>query len=109
MRVRSRLDANHRAIVEGLRDMGCSVLDLSQLGSGIPDILVGVRGQDHLLEIKSLDANGRMSEGAKRSSARQMAWGSMWRGHPVRVVSTLGEALSAVGVRVGSNRGLHGG
>lgn len=99
MRVRARRDANHRDIVEGLRDAGCSVLDLSQLGHGVPDILVGSRGTNYLLEIKSLNERLKMSDGAARSLVRQQAWFTMWRGGEVRVVTSLSEALNAVGVR----------
>ena len=105
MRRLARKDKNHSAIVEALRYAGCSVLDLSQLGRGVPDILVGRNGSDQLVEIKSLDDRMKMSSGAERSLARQIAWSNMWRGKPVRIVSTASEALNAVGVLTAGIRG----
>jgi hypothetical protein len=44
MRAR-RVDANHAQLSEAFRALGCAVLDLSQLGRGVPDLLVGVPGR----------------------------------------------------------------
>ena len=104
VRRRPGLDLNHRAIVSGLRAAGCSVLDLSSVGGGCPDILVGARGRDHLLEIKHL-TNGKLTPGAKKSAVGQKEWHDRWRGHPVRVVYSLHEALNAVGIRTAPPKG----
>lgn len=63
------------------------------MGRGVPDLLVGFRGANLLLEIK---------DGAKQPSKRQLtpdeaAWHAKWRGQ-VCVVETLAEALAAVGL-----------
>jgi hypothetical protein len=51
-------DRNHQEIVQGLVKLGFSVLDLAAVGSGCPDILVGITADDGtkynvLMEIKS--------------------------------------------------------
>jgi hypothetical protein len=43
-----RTDLNQQDIIDALRQLGCSVRDLSQIGKGLPDILVGYRGKNYL-------------------------------------------------------------
>ncbi len=54
-RLHGRTDANHSAIVEALRGIGASVVSLADLGGGIPDLLIGFRGVNLLLEVKDGD------------------------------------------------------
>lgn len=79
-----RLDANHVAIREGLRAVGATVNEKGPL-----DLLVGFRGTNYLLEVKT--AKGKLR-------ASQSAFLEAWRGHAV-VVRTLDEALAAIGWR----------
>ena len=52
MRQRGRTDNNHQEIMDYLRKtMGAQVQDLSGVGKGCPDLLVGWRGVDFLLEV----------------------------------------------------------
>ncbi len=53
--IHGRTDANHSAIVEALRGIGASVVSLADLGGGIPDLLIGFRGVNLLLEVKDGD------------------------------------------------------
>ena len=86
MRTAARTDNNHREIVEGLRQAHRSVLDLSGVHKGCPDILVGFQGINYLLEIKS-------SKKAKLTPA-QVEFHSAWRGQRLVVIS-LEEAIEA--------------
>ena len=52
MRRAARVDDNHAKIVASLRLVGCTVLDLSAVGQGCPDIMVGLAGVNYLIEIK---------------------------------------------------------
>lgn len=54
MRKRGRIDENHKEIVCALRKLGMSVINLSSLGGGTPDLLVGY-GINFLLEIKKTE------------------------------------------------------
>ena len=53
MRTRGKVDANHKEIVTALRKAGCTVQSLAAIGAGCPDVLIGTRGRNVLLEIKS--------------------------------------------------------
>lgn len=50
---RRRVDKNHSEIVGTLKSIGCSVLSLADKGHGVPDLLVGFRGRNYLVEVKS--------------------------------------------------------
>lgn len=77
-----RLDANHQAIVEGLKAHGYSVVPI-----GRPvDLVVGKWGRTYLLEIKT--QKGKL-EPTQARFIRE------WRGH-VAEVRTLQEALDAI-------------
>lgn len=93
MRRAARVDANQAAIVAALRAAGCSVQSLAAIGKGCPDILVGSRGLNWVLEIK---------DGAKRPSARRLTadeqeWHDSWCG-TVLIVYTPRDALEAIGL-----------
>lgn len=77
-----RLDANHRTIRDGLRQVGATVNEKGPL-----DLLVGFRGRNFLLEVKT--ARGRIR-------TTQKAFLSVWQGQAC-VVRTLNEALIAIG------------
>ena len=87
MRRAARVDANQAEIVEALRQVGASVQLLHRVGGGCPDILVGYRGQNWLMEIKL--PTGRVRQG-------QREWHQQWRGH-VAVVYSVGDALRVIG------------
>lgn len=92
MRRRARIDSNHREIVAALRDVGATVLDLSGVGNGAPDLLIGYRGCNLLLEVKRPDS-GPVKAGLR---PEQAAWHQRWAGH-VTTVRTIADALAAVG------------
>lgn len=85
-----RTDANQAAIIRDLRAIGASVQDLSKVGRGCPDILVGWRGNCYLLEIKT--AKGKLN-------ALQVEWHESWRGQ-VAVVRDAREAMRVIGVKL---------
>ncbi len=89
-RYAARVDGNHREIVKALRQIGCSVLNLAPVGEGCPDLLIGFRGANYLLEVKT--ARGQ-------TNARQRAFKQAWRGH-YAVVRSVDEAYGAIGVLV---------
>lgn len=92
-------DANHAAIVEGLRKLGHHVIDLAGAGDGVPDICVvqrinasgGVTYAEHTwLELKT-------AKGKLRTSQVDWQTRAIARGVRVRVARTLDEALVALG------------
>jgi hypothetical protein len=48
----AKTDRNQPEIVKSLRDFGATVIVLSTVGKGCPDLLVGYAGSNHLLEVK---------------------------------------------------------
>jgi hypothetical protein len=95
VRLAAQVDANQKAIVDALRSIGATVQSLAAVGKGVPDLLVGFRGNMFLLEVK----DGRKPPSAQRLTALQVSWHSTWRGPPVSVVRNVTEALRAVGAR----------
>lgn len=94
MRRAAQVDANHRDIVDALRDVGCSVESLAGVGDGVPDLLVGFCKQTFLLEVK----DGTKKPSAQKLRESQVDWHAEWKGRPVIVVRSVAEALKAVGV-----------
>ena len=94
MRRAAKKDMNHNDIAEALIEAGCSVLDLSRVGNGCPDMLVGVRSENILLEVKRPKAKGQT---AGKLEKTQEAFFALWRG-TVYAVHSPEEALRAVGV-----------
>ncbi len=89
MRHRRRADANQPEIVSALRQAGCSVEVLSDVGRGVPDLLVGIHNRTYLLEVKSPQ---------EKCSTAEANWHHNWRGYPVAIVRNQDEALFAVGM-----------
>jgi hypothetical protein len=91
MRRAAQVDANQGAIVEALRAAGYSVQSLAAVGGGVPDLLVGVRGVNLLLEVK--DGSKRPSR--RRLNPAQERWHAAWRGQ-VAIVFGPEDALGVV-------------
>lgn len=66
--MRHRTDNNHKQVKAAFEKFGCAVLDLSQVGGGCPDLLVGCSGSDYLVEVKF--DKGKISE-SQREFARR--------------------------------------
>lgn len=83
-------DSNHREIVAALEAVGATVLDLSGVGYGCPDALVGYQGQDYPMEFKR--PGGKLTEREEKFTDR-------WRGRPVSIVESVEDALDVIGVQ----------
>ena len=82
----SRSDTNQPEIVATLRGMGCTVQHLHDVGRGVPDLLVGLRGINLLVEVKK--EHGTLNP-------IQIAWHNHWRGQ-VAVVHNSEQAAALV-------------
>lgn len=94
MRKRGRTDSNQQEIVDALRQAGCSVLVLSGVGHGCPDLLVGRAGMNYLLEVK----DGKAPPSKQRLTKPELRFFQGWRGH-AQVVTDVLDALIAVGLQ----------
>ena len=83
-----KVDGNQKAIVESLRAVGASVLDLSRVGQGCPDILAAKGPHSWLIEVKG--PKGTLTPD-------QVKFIDAWRGD-VHIVRSVDEALMLVGV-----------
>jgi len=84
----ARTDKNQKEIVAALRKIGASVASLHRLGGGVPDILVGYRGYNLLMEIKTPAKASKLND-------RQLEWHAEWKGQAC-VVRCVEDALSAI-------------
>ena len=82
-----RTDANQVEIMRALRGVGAAGLDLSQVGHGVPDLLVWYRGRYMLMEVKS--PAGRLTEHERR-------WHEAWPDEVI-IVRSVDDALRAIG------------
>lgn len=96
MRRAAKVDSNHGEIVKALREAGCGVLSLAAIGKGCPDLLAHGPSYPwplHLLEIK----DGSRPPSDRKLTKDQQDFHAKWKG-PIHVVSSVGEALFALGV-----------
>jgi hypothetical protein len=99
MRRAAKIDANQPEIVEALEAHRCSVKSLAAVGDGCPDLLVWspwTRSHE-LLEVK----DGAKSPSRRKLTDDQVKFHAKWGG-PIHVVTSVDEALRAVGVPGGS-------
>jgi len=83
---KKRVDLDQKAVIARLEQLGFSVLNLSAVGQGCPDLLVGKNGKNFLLEIKS--ANGTLTPA-------QIEFHKNWVGHcGVVRLQSLGDFLN---------------
>lgn len=75
--------------MKALEQIGATVQSLHTVGKDCPDLLVGYRGCNYVLEIKT--ATGKLTPG-------QIDWHNWWRGE-VQTVSSKEQAFAAIGVR----------
>lgn len=93
MRKYARTDANQEQIVSALRAAGASVQSLAAVGGGVPDLLVGFRGETYLLEVK----DGNQPPSKRQLTKDQIEWHGTWTGGHLIVVDSPEGALKAVG------------
>ena len=85
MRRRAATDKNQASIVESLRRIGATVVSLHAVGNGCPDLVVGYRGKNFLMEVK----NG------SKLREKQITFLESWKGQTC-VVNNIEEALNII-------------
>lgn len=78
----NKKDANHNEIKQAFEDRGAGVLDLSDIGSGVPDLLVWCHDAWHLVDVK----NPETGYGKRGLNPLQQEWAENWKGGPVYLV-----------------------
>lgn len=86
-RFNTRTDANQLNIVNGLKKLGYSVIDLKRVGGGAPDIIVAKREEVYFFEIKT--EKGKLNE-------KQIAFRAFWNGPNIETIRSIDEALDYI-------------
>ena len=89
MRRAAKVDRNQPEIISALRAAGATVQPLHAVGAGCPDLLVGFRGRNILMEVKDWKA----SKSDRALNERQVEWHGGWKGQ-VALVETADAALA---------------
>lgn len=87
-----RVDTNQPEIVNALRKVGATVAPTHTLGRGFPDLVVGFRGYNYLLEIK----DGSKPPSKRKLTPDELKWHEEWNGQ-VAIVNSIDEALRVIG------------
>ncbi|MCH7882718.1 MAG: hypothetical protein IIB69_14370 [Proteobacteria bacterium] len=84
--MKHRTDHNQNEIIKAFLALGCDVFDLSSVGNGLCDLVVGLVGINLLVEIKS--------EKGKLTPA-QTEFFKTWKGQKI-IITTQAEAIQLV-------------
>lgn len=87
-----KVDLNQMEIVATLRKIGATVQSLASVGNGCPDLLVGFRGINYLMEVK----DGDKVPSAQELTPYQVKWHIEWRGE-VHIVRSIYDAFEVLG------------
>jgi hypothetical protein len=82
-----KVDENQKTIVHTFIALGASVLNLSTVGRGCPDLLIGYRGKSVLVEVKS--PKGTFTE-------PQIKFMQEWKGGAVSRIDSVDGAIRLV-------------
>ena len=83
-----KVDNNQLEIVKAFRSMGATVLNLSTVGKGCPDLLIGYKNKHSVLvEVKS--KTGKFTE-------PQLKFIEQWRGGPVNRIDSVEGAIRLI-------------
>lgn len=99
MRKHGKIDSCQVAIVRDLRKVGASVSLLSNLGGGIPDLLVGWRGNNYLFECK----NPLLPPSKQRLTPDEYVFHRTWNGQ-VSVVQSAQDCIDIMSLSPNSTR-----
>lgn len=91
MRKFGRKDSNQSKIERQLRAIGLTVQDLSPMGDGCPDLLVGFKGRNFLFEIKDPD----QPPSQRKLTEFEQRWREVWKGQ-VHTVTSAEEIIDII-------------
>jgi Holliday junction resolvase len=82
-----KVDNNQLDIVKAFRSMGATVLNLSTVGKGCPDLLIGYKNISVLVEVKS--KTGKFTE-------PQLKFMEQWQGGAVNRIDSVDGAIRLI-------------
>lgn len=83
-----KVDINQKEIVKAFRQLGAVVIDLSKVGKGVPDLIIGFKGNTIFVEIKS-------SSKAKFTPC-QLEFIKEWQGGKIERVETIDDVVNII-------------
>lgn len=86
-----KVDSNQTRVVKALRELGATVQHLHAVGKGCPDLLVGYKGGNYLLEVK----DGEKAESQRKLTPDQVIWHYDWKGQ-VAIVTSPRDAIDKI-------------
>lgn len=92
MRKWNRTDAPHQEIMSALRKCGATVVSLSNVGRGCPDLLVGWRKRTLLIEVK----DGTSIPSKRLLTEDEIRFQLEWVGGEIHNVGSVEEALRII-------------
>ena len=92
MRRAAKADDNQQQIVKALRKIpGVSVAVTSQLGKGYPDLNIGYKGKNYLVELK----DGNKAKSQQKLTEDEIEWHKNWTGSVI-VCNSLEQILENI-------------
>lgn len=88
----AKIDGNQTDIVAALEAVGASVQSLATVAGGCPDLLVGYRSANFVLEVK----DPAQAPSDRRLTPIQKKWHAEWQGK-AHLVETVEQALMVIG------------
>jgi Holliday junction resolvase len=85
-----RVDCNQKDIVHALRTFGATVVDLSGVGKGCPDLLIGFKGKTYLIEVKK--------DSKAKFTPQQLQFNELWIGGIIARIESIDEAIALLKV-----------
>jgi len=92
-RTKTRRDGNQAEFCEDMHTIGATAVDLSSIGGGCPDVLVGWYAINWLFELKNPD----QPPSKRRPRKTQVEFKHNWKGQYL-LVETSEDAMQAMGV-----------
>lgn len=81
-----RVDCNQKDIAHALKTFGATVVDLSGVGKGCPDLLVGFKNKTYLIEIKK--------DSKAKFTPQQLQFNELWTGGIIARIESIDEAIA---------------
>lgn len=91
MRKKARVDANQKEIVQQLRKLDISVLHTHQLGKGAPDLILGYRNDNFMIELK----DGNKTKSQQKLTPDEVEFQEKWQGN-YAVCNSLEQILTVI-------------
>ena len=85
---KKRVDENQKTIVHTFIALGASVIDLSRVGQGTPDLAIGYKGKTVFVEVKSSDK--------APYTEPQVKFMQNWRGGAVSRIDSVDAAIRLI-------------